>query len=34
MMSMRDVSGRSKLMRVGHHTGIRRLRSPMDVILI
>jgi hypothetical protein len=30
---MRDASGRSKPMRVGHHTGILRLRALMDGIL-
>jgi hypothetical protein len=32
-MSMRGVSGRSKPMRIGHHTGTRKLRWPMKVIL-
>jgi hypothetical protein len=32
-MPMRDVSGRSKPMRAGHHTRIHRLRQPMDGIL-
>jgi hypothetical protein len=32
-MPMRDASGRSKPMRVGHHTGISRLRATMEVIL-
>jgi hypothetical protein len=29
---MRDASGRSKPRRVGHHTGICRLRALLDVI--
>jgi hypothetical protein len=33
MMPMRDASGRSKLMGVGHHTRICRLRALMDGIL-
>jgi hypothetical protein len=33
MMPMRVVSGKSKPMRVGLHTGILRLRVPMDGIL-
>jgi hypothetical protein len=32
-MMMRDASGRSKPMRVGHHTRILRLRALMDGIL-
>jgi hypothetical protein len=32
-MPTRVVSGRSKLMRVGHRTGIIRLRELMDDIL-
>jgi hypothetical protein len=32
-MPMRAVSGKSKLMRVGLHTGILRLRALMDAIL-
>jgi hypothetical protein len=32
-MSTRDASGRSKPMRVGHRTGILRLRALMDGIL-
>jgi hypothetical protein len=32
-MPMTDVSGRSKLMRVGHRTGILGLRALMDGIL-
>jgi hypothetical protein len=32
-MPMMVASGRSKPMRVGHHTGILRLRAMMDVIL-
>jgi hypothetical protein len=30
VMTMRDVSGKSKPMRVGLHTGILRLRTPMS----
>jgi hypothetical protein len=33
VMLMRVSSGRSKLMRVGLHTGTRRLRVKMEVIL-
>jgi hypothetical protein len=33
VMPTRVVSGKSKLMWVGHHTGILRLRVPMDGIL-
>jgi hypothetical protein len=33
MLQMSIVSGRSKLMRVGHHTGILRLGTLMDGIL-
>jgi hypothetical protein len=33
VMPTRIVSGKSKLMRVGLHTGILKLRVPMDVIL-
>jgi hypothetical protein len=33
MMPMRVVSGKSRLKRVGLHTGILRLRAPMDDIL-
>jgi hypothetical protein len=33
VMPRRVVSGRSKPMRVGLRTGIRRLRTPMEVIL-
>jgi hypothetical protein len=33
VMPMTDVSGRSKLMRVGHRTGILGLRALMDGIL-
>jgi hypothetical protein len=33
MMPMMVVSGRSKPRRVGHHTGILRLRALMDGIL-
>jgi hypothetical protein len=32
-MPMRDASGRSKPMRVGHRTRILRLRALMDVII-
>jgi hypothetical protein len=32
-MLMRVISGRFKLMRVGHHNGILRLRDLMDGIL-
>jgi hypothetical protein len=32
-MPMKGVNGRSKPMRVGHHTRIRRLRALMEVIL-
>jgi hypothetical protein len=32
-MPMRDASGRSKQMRVGHRTGILRLTALMDDIL-
>jgi nicotinamide mononucleotide adenylyltransferase len=32
-MLMRVISGRFKPMRVGHHTGILRLRALMDDIL-
>jgi hypothetical protein len=32
-MLMRDASGMSKPMKVGHHTGIRRHRALMDDIL-
>jgi hypothetical protein len=31
-MLTRDASGRSKPMRVGHLTGIHKLRAPMDDI--
>jgi hypothetical protein len=30
VMPMTDVSGRSKPTRVEHHTGIHRIRAPMD----
>jgi hypothetical protein len=33
VMPMRDASGRYKSMRVGHHTGILRLKVLMDDIL-
>jgi hypothetical protein len=32
-MPTKDASGRSKLMRIGHRTGILRLRVLMDGIL-
>jgi hypothetical protein len=33
VMQMRDASGSSKSMRVGHNIGIHRLRAPIEVIL-
>jgi hypothetical protein len=33
VMPARVVSGKSKPVRVGLHTGILRLRAPMDIIL-